>query len=120
MLGGFFHDLWSLLQKIMRKIECSIGCLWIFPQLVDFLARNLKITWTDKDLKGKENINKRDREKRLEERENHLSKGENVGKDKRKAFTEKNFFFFSIFVCCFGYRLEFFISLCRNNFLLED
>ena len=29
---------------------------------VDFLARNLKITWTDKDLKGKENIKRRDME----------------------------------------------------------
>jgi len=62
------------------KIECSIGGLWIFPQPMDFLARNLKITWTDKDLKGKENIKRRDRGKRLEERENYLSKGENVGK----------------------------------------
>jgi len=89
---------------------------------VEFPARNLKITWTDKDLKGKENIKRRDRRKRLEERENHLNKGKNVGKDKRGAFTEKNFFFFlSIFVCCFGYRLEFFFSLCRINFfLLED
>jgi len=29
---------------------------------VDFLARNLKVMWTDKDLKGKENIKRRDRE----------------------------------------------------------
>jgi len=27
---------------------------------VDFPAGNLKITWTDKDLKGKENIKRRD------------------------------------------------------------
>jgi len=61
---------------------------------VEFPARNLKITWTDKDLKGKENIKRRDMGKRLEKRENHLSKGENVGKDKRGVFTEKNFFSF--------------------------
>jgi len=61
--GGFFHDLWSLLQKIMCKTECSIGDLWIFPQPVDFLARSVKITWTHKDLKGKENIKRRDRGK---------------------------------------------------------
>jgi len=59
--GGFFHDLWFRLQKIMRKTECSIGDLWIFPQPVDFLARKLKITWTQKDLKEKENIKRRDR-----------------------------------------------------------
>jgi len=47
---------------------------------VDFLAKNIKITWTDKDLKGKENIKRRDRGERLEERENHLSKGEIMGK----------------------------------------
>jgi len=46
----------------MCKTACSIGGLWIFPQPVDFLARNLKITWTDKDLKGKENIKRRDME----------------------------------------------------------
>jgi len=28
---------------------------------VDFLARNLKITWTQKDLKEKENIKRRDK-----------------------------------------------------------
>jgi len=72
--GGFFHDLWRLLQKIMRKTECSIGDLWIFPQPMEFPARNLKITWIDKDLKGKENIKRRDRGKRLEERKNHLSR----------------------------------------------
>jgi len=61
VLGGFFLDLWSLLQKIIRKTTCFTGGLWIFPQLVDFPARNLKITWIDKDLKGKENIKRRDR-----------------------------------------------------------
>jgi len=35
---------------------CSTSGLWILPQPVDFSTRNLKITWTDKDLKGKENI----------------------------------------------------------------
>ena len=64
----------------MRKTECSIGDLWIFPQPVDFLARNLKITWTQKDLKEKENIKRKDRRKRLEERESDLSKEERGGK----------------------------------------
>jgi len=36
----------------------SIGGLWIFPQPMDVLARNLKMTWTDKDLKEKENKRK--------------------------------------------------------------
>jgi len=35
--------------------------LWIFSQPVDFLAINLKITWTEKDLKGIENIKRRDK-----------------------------------------------------------
>jgi len=39
---------------------CSTSGLWIFPQPVGFPARNLKITWTNKDLKGKENIKKRE------------------------------------------------------------
>jgi len=41
---------------------------------VDFLARNLKITRTGKDLKRKENIKRRHRGKRLEEIENYLRK----------------------------------------------
>ena len=119
MPGRIFHDLWIWLQRCefqnslfhkylvdffttcgvcfrrsCTKTVCSIGDLWIFPQHVEFPARNLKITWTDKDLKGKENIKRRDMGKRLEKRENHLSKGENVGKDKRGVFTEKNFFSF--------------------------
>ena len=61
VLNGSFHDLWSLLKKIMHKIACSIGGVWIFPQPVDFSTRNLRIMWTDKDLKGKENIKRRDR-----------------------------------------------------------
>jgi len=43
------------------KIVCSTCAWWIFPRLVDFLMRNLKIMWTDKDLKGEENIKRRDR-----------------------------------------------------------
>jgi len=62
--GGSFHNPWSLVQKIMHK-TCSTGGLWILPQLVDFPARNQKITWTDKNLKGKENIKKRERGKQL-------------------------------------------------------
>ena len=114
MSGGIFHDLWIWLQRCefqnslfnrclvdfsttcgvcfrrsCAKTVCSTGGLWIFPQPVEFPARNLKITWIDKDLKGKENIKRRDRGKRLEERENYLSKGENMEKDKRGAFSKK-------------------------------
>jgi len=63
----------------MRKTECSIGDLWIFSQPVDFLARKLKITWTQKDLKEKENIKRSDMGKRLEERESDLNKEERGG-----------------------------------------
>jgi len=52
--GGFFHDLWILLHNIKCKIASSIGGPWIFPRLVNFSARNLNMTWTDKDLKEKE------------------------------------------------------------------
>jgi len=67
VLGGSFHDLWNLLQKIMRKRVCSTSGLWIFPQPLDFPAGNLKITWTDKDLKEKKNKKKREGGKWLEE-----------------------------------------------------
>ena len=56
---------------------CSTGAWWVVPRLMEFASEdyaqnsvfhkwpadfptgNLKITWTDKDLKGKENIKKR-------------------------------------------------------------
>jgi len=75
----------------MRKTECSIGDMWIFPQPVNFLARNLKITWTQKDLKEKENIKRRDRGKRLEERESDLIKEERGGKIKGERSRKRNF-----------------------------
>jgi len=104
----------------MRKTECSIGDLWIFSQPVDFLARKLKITWTQKDLKEKENIKRRDRGKRLEERESDLSKEEREGNIKGERSRKRTFFFLSFFIC-FGYHLEFLFSVCRTNFiLLED
>jgi len=42
-------------------VQNSVFHKWLVPQPVDFLPKNLKITWTDKDLKGKENIKRRDR-----------------------------------------------------------
>jgi len=95
------------LKDASFKIICFTSAWWVFPRLVefasedhaqnnvfhwwfvDFPTRNLKITWTDKDLKEKIYIKRRDRGKQLEKRENHLNEGENVGKDKRKAFTKK-------------------------------
>ena len=59
MLVRVFHNLWILLQKIKCKTESSTCDLWIFPQPVDFSAKNLNMTWTDKDLKKKENKRKR-------------------------------------------------------------
>ena len=41
------------------------------------------MTWNDKDLKEKENKRKRKRGKHLEEREIHLNKGRECGKDIR-------------------------------------
>ena len=112
--SGCFHDLWSLLQEIMGKTVCFTGGLWIFPQPVNFPAKNLKITWE----RGK----RRDMEKRLEERENHVNKRENVEKIKGGVFTKKKnfFFFFSISISCFAYRLKFFFSLYITNFLLLE
>jgi len=64
---------------------------------VDFSARNLKITWTNKVLKEKENKRKRKRGERLAERENHLIEGREREKYKGGgAFTEKLLLFSSI------------------------
>jgi len=67
--------------------------MWIFPQPMDFSARNLKMTWTDKHLKEKENKRKRKRGgggKQLRERSNHLSKWTEHGKDKRERIVHEN------------------------------
>jgi len=103
----------------MRKTECSIGDLWIFPQPVDFLARNLKITWTQKDLKEKENIKRKDRRKRLEERESDLSKEERGGEIKEESSRKRKFFFsLAISICCgatvwsFSFHYAELISFC--------
>ena len=57
---------------------------------MDFSVRNLKIMWTDKDLKEKGNKRKRKTGKWLEKRENHLNKERERGKYKGGgAFTKK-------------------------------
>jgi len=61
--------------------------------------------WTNKDLKGKENIKRRDRGKRLEERENHPSKGENVEKIKGGRSQKKLLLLPLYFVSRFVYRV---------------
>ena len=123
MPGEFFHDLWSLLQKILRKTECSIGDLWIFSQITcGFSSEKLKDYVNSQRFKRKRKYKEeRQGETVRGERENHLSKGERVGKDKRVHGKKLLLLLPLGFVCCFGYRLEFFISVCRTNFfLLED
>ena len=114
MPDGSFHDLWNLLQKIMPKTACSTCDLWIFSQHLDFPAKNLKITWTDKDLKGKENVKRRDRGKQLEEKESHLSKGENVENIKRDGVHRKKLLLPLYFVSCFGLPYLVFLLIKQN------
>jgi len=40
MPGGFFHDLWFLLQIGGYKTVCSIGSWWVFPRPVEFASED--------------------------------------------------------------------------------
>jgi len=86
-----------------------------FSTTYGFLARNLKITWTDKDLKGKENIKRKDRGKRLEERENHLSKGENMEENIKERPSRKKILLFPLY-----FRLLFWLPLRVFLFIMQN
>ena len=84
-----------------------------------FSSEKLKDYVTQKDLKEKENIKRRDRGKRLEERESDLSKEERGGEIKEERSRKRNFFFsLAISICCwatvwsFSFHYAELISFC--------
>jgi len=82
---------------------------------MNFSTRNLNMTWIDKDLNEEENKRKRKRGKWLEERETHLKKGRERGKNKRGWIIHKKLLLLHL---CHSLvpSILFFFSLCITNF----